>query len=106
MTDSTEEDGYSLVMPFVATASNGGPYADEPYVCGYEMGLLDGTLGMAPSTAKITIHAGNRAQADLVAMKHGYTMTIDEPTSPDAEQAGDWLFTSYRKTSTGTGNRP
>lgn len=102
MTDSTEEDGYSLVMPFVATASNGGPYADEPYVCGYEMGLLDGVLAAEPLLHEVTIHVGNRAQADLVAMKHGYEMTIDEPTEPD----GDWLFTSFRKTSIDTRSQP
>lgn len=92
-----EKDGYALVMPFVAVATNGGQYEDEPYVCGYEMGLLDGCLSMKPSKYEATIHVGNRAQADLIAMKRGYTVTFSEPYQEDEDHIGEWLFANFRE---------
>lgn len=67
---------YGLVMPFVTVASKGGPYDDEAYVAGYEMGILDHVLCHLPPSAthRVTIHEANRAQADLIAMRHGFVM--------------------------------
>lgn len=71
--------GYGLVMPFVTVASKGGPHDDEAYVAGFEMGGLDATLkALAPVHALVklpfTIHSVSRGQADLIAMKHGFTV--------------------------------
>jgi hypothetical protein len=87
-----EDDSYHLVMPFVAVVSRGGPFEDDSYVAGYEMGLLSAALGMQPATFRTTIHAGNRAQADLLAMKHGYTMSVDDIHDG---RLGDWLFATF-----------
>lgn len=70
-------DDRELVMPFVAVATKGGPYDDEAYAAGYEMGRLDVTLErLAGANADpiliTTIQADNREQADLIAMRHGF----------------------------------
>jgi hypothetical protein len=68
-----EDIGYELVMPFQPVISNGGPYDDDAYVAGYEMGRLDAMLAAAkfPDEGQ-PIHGDNREQADLIAMRHGY----------------------------------
>jgi hypothetical protein len=89
------EQEYGLVMPFVACQSNDGPYDDEAYVAGYEMGLLDQSLAtMAqPFTAwRQMIHSPNRRQADLIAMRHDFVMTVRE-TDFD-----EWLDVEFSRT--------
>lgn len=85
-----DETEYGLVMPFVTVASKGGPHDDESYAAGWEMGALD--VALANDTVgyhEQVIHTANAAQADLVAMKHGYTAEIVE--------AGDtWSHLSAR----------
>lgn len=69
-----------LVMPFVTTTSKGGPHDDASYTAGWEMGALDAELEHAPTLAiERVIHTSNAAQADLIAMRHGYRAQI-EPT--------------------------
>jgi len=80
MDDDEDGQGYDLVMPFLPVQSNGGPHSDDAYVAGYEMGLLDAQLGKSEFEQGRSIHAENREQADLIAMRHGY---ISEFTSDD-----------------------
>lgn len=90
---NTDDDGefrYDLVMPFLPVISNGGPYDDDAFVAGYEMGLLDAQLGNSEFDQGRAIHAENRAQADLIAMRHGY---IAEFTANDG---GDWVCMKVR----------
>lgn len=81
---------YDLVMPFVTCKSNGGPHDDTAYVAGFEMGALDANLGNARAMGVLAthtmIHAANREQADLIAMKHGYSAKFT-----DIEESPDWL---------------
>lgn len=77
---SDDEPEHGLVMPFLPVASKGGPFDDAAYAAGYEMGLLDALLGHAytfghPSRV---IRTENRAQADLLAMRHGWRITFHE----------------------------
>lgn len=67
---------YGLVMPFVAVRSKGGPWDDEAYCAGYEMGRLDATLERDLHVEPMTILADNREQADLIAMRHGYVAEV------------------------------
>jgi hypothetical protein len=71
-----DDDGtttYGLVMPFIAAESYGGPYDDASYAAGWEMGSFTATLEHSrPTFLKLTIHAFNVPQADLVAMQYGY----------------------------------
>lgn len=66
----------ALVLPFLPVTSRGGPYDDDAYTAGFEMGMLHSQLGspaVAPwGTLLVTLHTGNRAQADLIAMHHGW----------------------------------
>jgi hypothetical protein len=92
--DNPEGQGsYGMVMPFVTVASKGGPHDDESYAAGFEMGGLDATLkALAPFTAlvrmPVTIRSVNREQADLIAMKHGFT--IDDVMWTDESGPDGW----------------
>lgn len=75
---------FELETPFVTVTSKGGPHDDQSYVCGYEMGLLDNELKSAKIIALMiskkyasiskTLHLDNKVQAELIAMKHGWTI--------------------------------
>jgi len=76
-----EQGTYELAMPFVTVASRGGPHDDDAYVCGWEMGQLDANLRMIKAvgsgiTLSATMHAANLPQADLIAMRHGFTGSV------------------------------
>lgn len=67
------EPAYELTMPFVAVRSAGGPYDDLAYAAGWELGALNSELGRArPPSVSVMVRAANGAQAELVAMRHGY----------------------------------
>ena len=68
---------YGLVIPFVSVASKGGPYDDDSFVGGYEMGQLDAHLSAKPFIHEVAImRTANSVQADLIAMHHGYVSEI------------------------------
>ncbi|GJO50181.1 hypothetical protein NJB1604_35780 [Mycobacterium marinum] len=78
MADQSDET-YGLVMPFVTVQSKGGPHDDESYCAGYEMGRLDAILELThhhSRSSNWTIRTENRAQADLIAMRYGYALTV------------------------------
>jgi hypothetical protein len=91
----SEEAGFEMVMPFVTVTSKGGPHEDDAYTAGWEMGALDALLEHEmPPFHEQYIQAVNRAQADLIAMKHGYRVNA-------VETGGDewlWLELSYEWT--------
>lgn len=78
--DDPGEQESALVMPFVAVASKGGPFADDAYTAGYEMGLLDAALDSldAPGFVQRTLRVENQAQADLLAVRHGWRSSFTE----------------------------
>jgi hypothetical protein len=79
--DGADDDEWGVLMPFVTVASNGGPHEDKSYAAGWEMGALDAQLEHARSLVlEKVIYTTNAAQADLIAMRHGYRAEI-EPTS-------------------------
>lgn len=74
-----EEHEYSLVMPFLPVTSKGGPYDDQAYVAGFEVGqLYQKLLIECPKVWIQTVHTTNVAQVDLIAMRCGYLMTYKE----------------------------
>lgn len=85
---------YGLVMPFVTVTSVGGPHDDTAYVAGFEMGALDVRLAQAAAARAVPrttcIHTANMAQADLIAMKHGFTTTY---TPIDGHP--DWVYVDF-----------
>ena len=78
--DDDEPPAAELVMPFVTVTSKGGPHDDAAYCAGYEMGLLDALLGHAYTFGLVnrTLLTDNRAQADLIAMRHGWRSTFTD----------------------------
>lgn len=87
MADDAE---YSMLMPFTVVASKGGPYDDASYCAGYEMGQLDAALQAGPRLHQVTIRTANVAQADLVAMRRGYTSQASAPS-----ECGQWTWVEF-----------
>jgi hypothetical protein len=72
-----EEPAYELVMPFITVQSKGGPHEDDAYVSGYQMGQLDAILTIPYVQEHNTVtHTENVKQADLIGLKHGFSMEI------------------------------
>lgn len=70
----------SLVLPFLPVHSRGGPYDDEAYAAGWELGMLDTRLAQGGHDQVVaTILSANAEQADLLGMRHGY-LTVVTPT--------------------------
>lgn len=92
-----EPEEFDLVMPFVTVQSVGGPHDDNSYVAGYEMGSLDKVLTQRALQGAMTpfrsvLRADNRAQADLIAMQHGYAMSVN------ATEDEHWIGVEFTRT--------
>lgn len=82
-----DEVEYELLMPFIVCASQGGPYDDEAFAAGFQLGRIysdadaGAVMGVAPGP--YTVPSACVAQVDLIAMKHGFTIAratdLDEP---------------------------
>lgn len=74
MNDEADPE-YELLMPFVTVTSVGGPHDDAAYTAGFEMGRYDATLATSMDGDRIdTIRTENVPQADLIAMRYGFTV--------------------------------
>jgi hypothetical protein len=97
--DQPDEGGgdMDLVLPFVATASHGGPYDDAAFVAGYATAQLDQILQLASAAMVTAVYANVRTvlvpQLDLVAMRWGYTAEAS-PAGPDP----DWTAIAFTHT--------
>lgn len=93
MTDPEDLDD-GVFVPFVAMASNGGPYPDDAFIAGHEMGRLESDLyharnsGHRPSAR--WIRATLERQADLVSMALDFVMVV-KPPGPDDDQNAVWV---------------
>jgi hypothetical protein len=83
-----EEHAFGMVMPFVVVKSNGGELDDQSFACGWDCGQLYGELetcqrlGATPQARQVK--AEILPQLDLIAMHHGFTVTVDnEDQNPD-----------------------
>lgn len=87
--DQPEDDGYSLVMPFVVVASNGGTFDDAAFAAGWQCGDLDRRLATIKAAGgefyRTTLRKEIIPQADLIAMHHGFKMSTE-----DFEDAEEW----------------
>ncbi len=96
MTMGEEEAEYGLVMPFVVCKDDGGRYDDESFVAGYRCCEIDMTLRfMAPisNTLEWYVEPGLLPQLDLIAMRHGWTMTSE----PWGDHPDEWTRVSFEK---------
>lgn len=86
------EPGYELVMPFVCVTSKGGPYDDESFTAGWQMGALYCLLDrVSPPVHEDTIRTNCCEQADLIAMRYGYTATFEQ------SEIDEWTFMTLTK---------
>jgi hypothetical protein len=82
---SEQEGTYELVMPFILTKSEGGPYDDAAFDAGMACGQLWmelRTLANHGATPRPRyVQPEHVPQIDLIAMHYGYTLTrgpVDE----------------------------
>lgn len=85
--DDSELDEFEMVMPFVMCQSNGGPHDDASFVSGYRLGGLSMALRLAQAFPGMTLdpvvaHPNEQPQIDLLAMRFGFTLTV-EPFDDD-----------------------
>lgn len=99
MTEYFEPDQeFDLFMPFTVVQSQGGPYDDEAFVVGYELGMLDAELhalsnavgGPATPTGRY-LHALGVPQADLIGMRNGYVVDTTEGQSDE-----EWTWVEFK----------
>lgn len=99
--DNDNEASYELEMPFVAVRSRGGPFDDDAFVAGYQMGLLDAELSGSVFDQGRAISAANREQADLIAMRHGFIAEFHDARElmcdEHAAEADDWVCMTVRR---------
>lgn len=87
--DARGQVEYGLVMPFVAVRSQGGPYDDQPFVAGYQVGHIDQALavvrllGLTAASVQHGVYRPLLDQLDLVAMRHGYRMRSTDMVAGD-----------------------
>lgn len=92
------EEYYGMVMPFLPLKSKGGPYDDDAFVAGYEMGLLDARLGGSVFDQGQAIKRTNREQADLIAMRHGFIAEFTEYSEQHSDEVREqWVMMRVRK---------
>lgn len=92
MSSQEEEPTYGLVMPFEVCESQGGPWQDEAFVAGYEMGSIDADPALVGTRGRY-VHSGSVPQADLIAMRHGLTCEVG-----DTDESGVWTFIRFHPT--------
>jgi hypothetical protein len=86
----TGEDHDDAVMPLVLCRSRGGPHDDEAFLSGWRLGDIAATLARPGISALAeSIRPRERVQADLIAMAHGYTMSIESSRDPE------WLSVTF-----------
>ncbi|GAB7044889.1 hypothetical protein [Catenuloplanes indicus] len=95
--DQPENEGYTLLYPFTACTSNGGPYDDEAFTAGVQTGRIERSLAVAASLdvseVQITAYAALRHQLELIAMHHGYPNI----TTQAADETPEWALFTFRK---------
>ena len=93
--DQPEVEGMELVFPFVACASNGGPYDDSAFTAGYQCGLIDRALAtmatVGAATATYTVYSTLVKQLDLIGMARGYSLVLEEPV----EDLEEWSYVTF-----------
>lgn len=106
MTDSLDEpqpDGYSLVYPFVVCASHGGPYDDNAFVAGVQLGRIDQALETATvlgvDRLSFTVFTTLVHQLELVGMARGFPIVTATEVGETAEHAAmpQWSHVTFER---------
>lgn len=88
---------FEIKIPFVVTTSVGGPYDDDAYAAGWEAAQVEKWLGAVDALAcagslrpALPFHTENVPQIDLVAMGHGWKMTVEDSID-------GWAYCTFEK---------
>lgn len=92
MSDSQD---FSLVMPFIVCATNGGPYDDAAFVAGARFEVLRKQAESGELIIRSYEPTQLVPQLDLVAMRYGYTMDVE----PWEEHPDEWSRVTLAKIS-------
>lgn len=97
--DRAEEDTHTLAIPFVVCTSEGGPYDDDTFVAGVQVGEIIATLRTLKAldgaeSGRFWAGKELRKQLDLVAMHYGYTLEAEEVDDPECESMWVWFTQS------------
>lgn len=84
---------YGLVVPFVACASNGGPYDDTAFVAGCQYEAIRQDLRRRPRSHEVYVYPELRTQLDLLSMEMGYDLT----TEAWNEHPDQWMLATFRR---------
>lgn len=87
-------EDYGLVMPFICCTSVGGPYDDASFVAGARMATIDHRCESGEAVIRSFEPTPLVSQLDLVAMRHGYTVTVNEPWD---EHPDEWTLIELRR---------
>lgn len=95
--DQPEEDGYQLVVPFIACKSHGGRYDDDSFVAGFQAGQIDQALKSGATAGAVRVwfpmvYATLREQLELIAMNRGYPLV--EFALLDGHE--DWVDVTFK----------
>lgn len=96
MSDEPDPE-YGLLLPFVVCRSQGGPYDDDSFVAGYELGRTAAQLpiydALEISSWGTRIRTASLPQLELIAMNWGWTIRTgwehDGWTDVDLERVDD-----------------
>lgn len=97
--DRADEGTMVLAIPFVVCTSEGGPFDDEAFVAGVQVGEAMTTLRSlraldAAESGRVWVDKRLRKQLDLVAMHYGYVAEVEEVDDPDCESMWVWFVQS------------
>lgn len=93
--DVPAAETHSLVYPFIACASQGGPYDDDPFVAGVQLGRADVALETAAllgaDRITFTVRTTLVRQLELAGMARGFSVMVaaevaeteDHPAMPE-----------------------
>lgn len=92
--DGSDDGEYELAMPFILCRSEGGPYDDAAFVAGSTIGALEAEFSFCRMLSSVphSRHMNDNYldQADLVAMRHGFSMERGE-----LDEGSGWRWVSF-----------
>jgi hypothetical protein len=100
--DQPENETHSLVFPFIACRSHGGPYDDESFVAGAALGRIDKALEDAAAethSLRFTVPTALVRQLELCAMARGFPAVVAEQVEGTDEYPAmpEWSFVTFAR---------
>lgn len=100
--DQPEPAEFGLLFPFIVCASQGGPYDDDAFVAGVQMGRIDQALQVAAQTGadrlRFTVATRLVRQLELVGMARGFPVMQAQPVEATDEYPAmpQWSLVTFQ----------